>query len=82
MKVKLKEDTNLVRPDAMQDGDIGIIAKWQCCGDEYLGTIVQKYDNKLIIIGGTTMNRWSELGSLSDKSKVRLLKSGDTFQIV
>lgn len=51
MGVSLKnKDNNSVCLDVMKDGDVAIIVKWGSV-TAYLGKIVQRYENKLVVIG-------------------------------
>lgn len=64
----------------MKDGDVGVIVAWARSGTshEYVGALVQKYHNTLIILGRG--DGWTNFqSSLASTERVRLLEEGETL---
>lgn len=84
MSVKL---TNQIAEDIsvfeMKDGQIAVITKWPC-DSLYIGKIVQRYGNSLMVIGMDCGNGWPVFyDGLPDPAyRVRLLQPGETITIV
>ena len=82
MSVKVKTtERGLVSPRDMEDGQIGVIVKWP--GSNYIGTVVQAYEDYLISVGEYSLQRWSCRCEMDEKALlVRLLEPGETIEVV
>lgn len=80
MKVSLKKNK---KPDIcvrdMDDGDIAEVVGR--CNSDYLGDIIQRHGDDLVMIGGTIMKGWDNIDILSNNFRVRLLTKGDAIVI-
>jgi len=64
----------------MQDGQIAVITRWK--DSSYIGTIVQRFDNKLIALGQGCGIAWSTILKEADANfRVRILEAGETLVI-
>ena len=66
----------------MEDGVIGVIVLWNDIDYDYIGVIVQRYNNSLVII--SMDDGWSNCFNnstcdLPNKCRVRLLEKGETL---
>jgi hypothetical protein len=80
--VKLKNTNKVIKASEMKDGQIGVIHEHNC--PDYLGRIVQRYKNILIVIGESSGHAFTSLlgSSAAEGVKIRLLEAGDTIEIV
>lgn len=44
-------DENVVRPNQMKCGDVGVIVKWRVNRDRHIGNVVQRYKDALVVLG-------------------------------
>jgi len=78
IKLKLKEESEGIRVDKMKDGDIGVITAWGC-NKSYLGQVVQRYRDTLIVIGTAEQHNWNIYDT--PDYRVKLLKKGDKLVV-
>ena len=85
MTVALEENNKhrIVHPSEMRDGEIGVIVKWE--PDNYIGRIVQRYNDILITIGEPTGKAFPDICRYStgttSSCKVRILEKGEKIVI-
>jgi hypothetical protein len=79
--VKLKDTNKVIKASEMRDGQIGVIHEHAA---SYVGRIVQRYNNILIVIGEDSGHAFPSLlgSSAAEGVKIRLLEAGDTIEIV
>jgi hypothetical protein len=79
--VKLKNTNKVIEASEMKDGQIGVIHEHAA---SYVGRIVQRYKNILIVIGEDSGYSFTSLlgSSAAGSVKIRLLEAGDTIEIV
>lgn len=66
----------------MQDGQVAIITQWT--NRDYIGRIVQRYNDALITIGGTWGDSFTGLftgGKRNEDCKVRILPKGTQIEL-
>ncbi len=66
----------------MKDGDVGEIIKWS--GGNYIGTVVQRYENLLISVGepsGCGWGNWFDQAEVREDCRVRLLAKGTKIEL-
>jgi len=76
--LKLKnEKLKSVVVQEMRDGDIAIITEWNVSA--YIGQIVQRYRDDLIILGKSYVHSWTDafVDAYWDNCKVRILEDGE-----
>ena len=66
----------------MKDGDIGEIVDWPI--EQYIGRIVQRYKNCLLIVGQDSRKGWSEIFDRphDNHCRIRLLQPGEMLEII
>lgn len=83
LSVKYKDQKN-ISVFNMQDGQIGVITKWGT-STEYLGRIIQRYNDVLVSVGNSSGKAWPFMLSQERDNKkdftVRPLESGDCIVI-
>lgn len=82
MPVELSgKEVSDVHASAMRDGQIAVITRWDF--DKYIGRIVQRFGNDLIVIGLDKGNAWSGLMCVPIPApcRVRILADGETLTI-
>ena len=66
----------------MQDGDIGVVVMWS---RNYLGTIVQRYKDDLLVVGRNSGKGWSKIFNMGyarwEECRVRLLEKGEMLVV-
>ena len=80
----IEETPILLTPYEMRDGELGIIRKWAFDEQLYVGAIVQRYRDTLLIIGRPVEDQLVySADTFSDRNhyKIQLLKKGDTLKI-
>lgn len=83
MKLINKPTASLVKPCDMKDGEIGIIRKWKEQLTNPCGSIVQRFQNLLIVIGEPT-SYWpiNDESTICDGScLIEILPPGTTLKI-
>ena len=72
----------------MIDGDIGQIILWDGLKESYIGTIIQRYNNALVVIGKDYGSSWPDLlksgrdtNSSREKFMVELLPKGTQIEL-
>jgi hypothetical protein len=71
----------------MKDGDIGIITSWSHVTDLYKGTIVQRYDQGIILLGRPSGESFASILAVQNLKenfkthRVRLLQPGTLIEI-
>ena len=78
MKVIEKTPVLVVHPSEMKDGQIGVIVEW--AGSCYLGEVVQRYGDELIVLNKPEGQAWGTL-NVANNCKVRILPNGTTLEI-
>ena len=64
--------------DKMKDGDVAVIVSWQV--DEYLGQLVQRYDDCLVCLGARSGKGWGKMFPGEHNGlRVRILEEGETI---
>jgi hypothetical protein len=79
----IKSIDNVIVVKDMKDGDIGEIVQW-ISGGNYIGRIVQRYDNHLIALGQDSGKSFQYLfsgDSFRDDCCVRILPKGTQLEI-
>ena len=81
IKLVNNEQPKSICVNDMQDGDIGVVVVWS--DGRYLGRIVQRYKDHLLVVGEQSGREWdtifnSGLGRWED-CHVRLLEKGETL---
>ncbi len=83
----ISETTTTIPVGQMQDGEIAIVTKWSNC-DGYIGDIVQRYADYLLVVGKPSGKGWGRM--FNDPSKafmdngecmVRILPKGTVIEI-
>ena len=77
----VEEKPNLLTPYEMRDGEVGIVRKWAFDKKDYVGKIVQRYKDELILIGHPAENRNANMFSDRNHYQIQLLKKGDIIKI-
>lgn len=79
MKIK-EEKPNTIQAYDLEDGQIAIITEWD--GDYYLGRIVQRYKDILIVLGKDSGKSFTTaLIKPNENLRVRVLESGTLLEI-
>jgi hypothetical protein len=85
MAVKLKTNT---RPKAipvceLKDGQIAEIIAWGCPTSTYTGTIIQRFNTDIIVIGKAFGTHWDTVlkSANADNYLVRVLEEGEALVI-
>jgi hypothetical protein len=79
--VRLEKNTNDSIPlSEMKDGQIGVITKWENC-TQYIGRVVQRYGNDLIIVGMPKCYGWAFLFKADTGNRVRLLRNDEPLYV-
>lgn len=65
----------------MNDGDLGVVTKWN--NDWYIGKIVQRYNERFIVVGETSDNAYTSLldSKNPENFRVRPLIKGETLTV-
>lgn len=83
MPVSLKKEPvdDTIAVYEMRDGQIGIITKWRL-HDLYIGKIVQRFEDSIIVIGEESDNSWPNFcHNKFDDCRVRILPNGTQLTI-
>jgi hypothetical protein len=84
MKVIRQKSPPEVSPADMEDGQIGIIRKWEST-TAYIGIIVQKYEDSLIALGKHSGHSWSKVQTLTKTTHpeclIEILPPGTVLEI-
>ena len=80
MKILTKNEENWVTPSEMNDGEIGIIRKWD--PEMYAGDIVQKSGSDLLCLGQISGNHFTKGGKIDTRDcLIEILPPGSTLEI-
>ena len=66
----------------MKDGDIAVVTSWQI--SSYIGEIVQRYRDFLLVLGADSGKGWNEYflnPNISLHNQIRILKKGETLVV-
>jgi hypothetical protein len=83
VRLQNKTEKKLIKPDQLKDGQLAEIIEWNGIND-YIGYIVQRYENVLITIGGDSDDIWDNINdsSLNDGScLLRVLEKGELIEV-
>jgi len=78
MKLIEEIKDNSISVSEMKDGQIGVVTQWSRVG--YVGMIVQRHGESLILLGGKEVDAWSNYKCGFD-CRVRILTGKVTFEI-
>lgn len=84
IKLVKKEKLEGIWAGDMKDGNVGVIVAHPNSGCGYLGKVVQRYDDDLIVIGMSHGNGWGSIFNaclLSKGFRVRLLEKGEMLVV-
>ena len=79
MRLLFEDEELVIHVSKMKDGDVAVITSW---GEmiSIVGTIVQRYDDRLVILGCSSAEGWKYLSHLTEEGhpncQVMVLKSG------
>jgi len=80
MKLYKEIPDNTICVNDMKDGDIAIIRKWGI--SDYVGCIVQRYENNLIRLGENSGKGWSDvLNYRNENFRVEILPKGTLLEV-
>jgi len=78
MKI-LNETTNDIYVGELKDGQIGIITEWGR-HTQYIGRIIQRYKDSLVVLGEQSENGWYSI-PIDNDYRVRILPKGTKLEI-
>ena len=81
VRLAVNGENRVVKANEMENGSIGQIVKWNN-HNNYMGRIVQAYNNHVVPIGLSSGHGWSDKEYLPDDCLVRLLNPGELIEVV
>jgi hypothetical protein len=83
VRLQNKNQNKLIKPNQLKDGQLAEIIQW---GEitRYIGTIVQRYNDLLITVGGTSGDIWIDINCsyLNDGTcLLRVLEKGELIEV-
>jgi hypothetical protein len=83
LKIASEKDVNEIHVNEMKDGDVAVIISWS--SHEYVGRVVQRYGNYLLVLGANSGLGWGETFSsprpLRPECRVRILPKGTLLEV-